>query len=65
VKLFRRYIGIDYSGARSPTCRLKALQVSMASSGKEPEKISAAILKKRQRIVPEFITPWSAPQWPA
>ena len=40
MKLFRRYIGIDYSGARTPTCRLKALQVYMASSGTEPEKIT-------------------------
>lgn len=42
MKLFRRYIGIDYSGAKSPTCRLKALQVYMATAGKEPEKITTS-----------------------
>jgi len=30
---FQRYIGIDYSGAKTPDCSLKALRVYMASSG--------------------------------
>jgi hypothetical protein len=33
---FKHYIGIDYSGANTPTSRLKGLQVFMASQYKEP-----------------------------
>ncbi|HAD08032.1 MAG TPA: hypothetical protein DCF62_00995 [Porticoccaceae bacterium] len=36
---FNRYIGIDYSGARSPEARLKALQVYAARPHSEPEKV--------------------------
>ncbi|MGH2359108.1 MAG: hypothetical protein ACRDGM_00985 [bacterium] len=35
---FDLFIGIDYSGARTPTCRLKELQVYAAKSGGTPEK---------------------------
>lgn len=37
---FARYIGIDYSGAQTPTSRLKALQVYAAAADGEPAKIS-------------------------
>ncbi len=36
---FERYIGIDYSGARSPEARLRGLQVFEARPHKKPEKI--------------------------
>lgn len=35
---FDLFIGIDYSGARTPTCRLKELQVYAAKPGRPPEK---------------------------
>jgi hypothetical protein len=34
---FDRHIGIDYSGAKTPTARLKGLRVSVAKPGEEPE----------------------------
>ena len=37
---FARHIGIDYSGAQTPTSRLKALQVYAAADEGEPVKIS-------------------------
>ena len=37
---FQRYIGIDYSGARTPVCRLKSLQVYEAAQDGKPLKIS-------------------------
>jgi hypothetical protein len=33
---FQRYIGIDYSGARSPTSRLRGLQVFEATVDDAP-----------------------------
>jgi len=33
---FDLFIGIDYSGARAPTCRLKGLQVYAAKPGGQP-----------------------------
>ena len=41
--LFRRYIGIDYSGAQTPESRLKALQVYEATQDSLPQKISTPI----------------------
>lgn len=35
---FDLFIGIDYSGARTPTCRLKGLQVYAAKPGGQPER---------------------------
>ena len=37
---FQRYIGIDYSGAKTPEWRLKALQIFEASCDCEPQKMS-------------------------
>lgn len=37
---FQHYIGIDYSGAQTPTSRLKALQVYKAADSGEPVKVS-------------------------
>lgn len=37
---YRRYIGIDYSGAQTPESRLKALQLFAADGTDEPVKIS-------------------------
>lgn len=36
---FARHIGIDYSGAQTPSSRIKALQVYEAAGGAEPVKI--------------------------
>lgn len=36
---FDLFIGIDYSGARTPTARLKELQVYAAKPGGQPEKL--------------------------
>ncbi|HIJ56440.1 MAG TPA: hypothetical protein HPQ03_09980 [Deltaproteobacteria bacterium] len=41
LQLFERYIGIDYSGAKTPISRLNGLQVFMAITASEPEKIQA------------------------
>lgn len=38
---FEIFIGIDYSGAQTPTSRLKALQVYAARPGTAPEKQSS------------------------
>ena len=37
--IFNLHIGIDYSGARAPTSRLKVLQVCAASDGGDPEPV--------------------------
>ena len=37
--IFNLHIGIDYSGAKTPTSRLKALQVYAASSAVDPEPV--------------------------
>jgi hypothetical protein len=36
---FQRYIGIDYSGAKTPDCSLKGLRVYLAQNGKLPEEV--------------------------
>jgi len=38
---FDRHIGIDYSGAKTPTSRLKGLQVFVASAGNLPGRVHA------------------------
>ncbi|NSW56227.1 MAG: hypothetical protein HPY44_09445 [Armatimonadetes bacterium] len=45
---FSRYVGIDYSGARAPTSRLRTLQVYCASDGL-PEKVFAPFRSADQR----------------
>lgn len=37
--MFRRYIGIDYSGAQVPTTSLKGLRVYMADQDSEPVEV--------------------------
>lgn len=37
--VFRRYIGIDYSGAQTPTASLKGLRVYMADAGSPPSEV--------------------------
>lgn len=39
TKLFERYIGIDYSGAKTPTSSLKGLRVSMADRTGPPVEV--------------------------
>jgi DNA repair protein RadC len=39
MSLFTRYIGIDYSGARTPTCSLPGLRVYQAGAGSEPTEV--------------------------
>jgi hypothetical protein len=39
VPIFLRYIGIDYSGARTPTSSLKGLRIYMADKGEEPYEV--------------------------
>lgn len=47
---FELYVGIDYSGAETPTSRLKALQVYVARPGELPRKqVSAAASPTGQR----------------
>ena len=36
---FKHYVGIDYSGAQTPTSRLKGLQVYEAQQDGEPVKV--------------------------
>jgi len=36
---FARYIGIDYSGAETPTASLKALRVYVATRSSPPEEV--------------------------
>ncbi len=40
---FDLFVGIDYSGARSPTCRLRELQVYAAKPGSQPEKVCSPV----------------------
>lgn len=40
---YNLFIGIDYSGARTPTCRLKELQVYAPKPGSQPEKICSPV----------------------
>jgi hypothetical protein len=37
--LFRRYVGIDYSGAQTPTASLKGLRVYVAKSDEPPAEL--------------------------
>lgn len=37
--MFTRYIGIDYSGAQTPTCSLKGLRVYLAIGASQPEEV--------------------------
>ena len=39
MPLFQRYIGIDYSGAKTPTSRLKGLRVYEADRSTEPQEV--------------------------
>jgi hypothetical protein len=39
VPQFKRHIGIDYSGASSPSCSLKGLRVYVSEGGAEPAEI--------------------------
>jgi len=39
VQLFERYIGIDYSGAETPTSSLKGLRVYMADWKSKPAEV--------------------------
>ena len=38
-QLFERYIGIDYSGAKTPTSSLKGLRVYMADQTSQPIEV--------------------------
>jgi hypothetical protein len=40
VPIFTRTIGIDYSGAETPTASLKGLRVYMAHAGRLPVEVS-------------------------
>lgn len=39
MQLFERYIGIDYSGARTPDCGLKGLRVYVATHSEAPTEV--------------------------
>ena len=39
MKKFRRYVGIDYSGAKTPTSSLKGLRVYLAESDGSPVEV--------------------------
>jgi hypothetical protein len=41
MSLFKTYAGIDYSGAKTPTSRLKGLRVFKATFNSEPMKIKS------------------------
>ena len=43
---FDLYIGIDYSGAQTPTSRLKGLRVYAARAGEEPRQVRTRAIKK-------------------
>ena len=49
VATFSRYIGIDYSGAKTPKSRLKGLQVYAARAGEEPRRIDTHVAPEGQR----------------
>jgi len=44
---FARYVGIDYSGAQTPTASLKGLRIYLATPGAEPVEISPPPSQKR------------------
>lgn len=61
---FSRYVGIDYSGAKTPTSDLPNLQVYMAEGEKKPEEICESwtregvaewIVKKLSKDVPTLV----------
>ena len=39
---FERFVGIDYSGAETPTSRIKGLQVVVAAPNGEPRPVRPA-----------------------
>lgn len=41
MAVFQRYIGIDYSGAQTPTSSLKGLRVYMAGRDNLPEEVQS------------------------
>lgn len=38
--MFRRYVGVDYSGAKTPSCGLPGLRVYVATARREPVEVS-------------------------
>jgi hypothetical protein len=46
MSLFKTYVGIDYSGAKTPTSRLKGLRVFNATRNSEPMKVKSPSGKK-------------------
>jgi hypothetical protein len=46
MSLFKTYVGIDYSGAKTPTSRLKGLRVFKATRNSEPMKVKSPSRKK-------------------
>ena len=43
---FDLFIGIDYSGAQTPTSRLKGLRVYAARAGEEPQQVRTPAIEK-------------------
>lgn len=56
-RVFGRYIGIDYSGARTPTSSLKGLRVYMADSASPPSEV-LALLSARKHWTRRGIAEW-------
>ena len=47
---FELFIGIDYSGAQTPTSRVKALQLYAAKAGAKPEKQLAPVTSNNNQL---------------
>ena len=43
---FKRYIGIDYSGAETPTSSLKGLRIYEANEQREPTEVPPPITRE-------------------
>ena len=52
---FARYIGIDYSGAQTPTASLKGLRVYMAEGDAVPTECGATIRMTVRIASPELL----------
>jgi hypothetical protein len=60
VNAFERYIGIDYSGAQTPTSSLKGLRVYGVDGAGEPEEVTPPASPRRywtRRGLAEWLVP--------
>jgi hypothetical protein len=63
MSAFKRYVGIDYSGAETPTASLRGLRIYMAEGDTPPAEIPPPLSPRKywtQRGIAEWLVEWLA-----